>query len=372
MSEFARYFRLKDERRTSFRLNTRVDAALFVDLDGLLPKTRKMLDGEERAPLAVFEGDFGSGKTHLLRHVERVMAPGLGFQPLYLKLSGFERRSDFYTLHRMLFPVILEAVKPVLWDAHRERDALFGDDRLATEVVHALRDLATRPIDKPAASAVQSESWLLGNLTPSQAAKAGYPALLFQRAGPVQLVEIYKVLADFHRRATGRRLLLLLDEGESFTQVVDEDAQARIGQGFRELFDSENESIGLFLGLTTPRSRGGTHPMLRTDVRTRIGGDRYHKLTPLHTTDRRRQFMSRLWEQIADAGTLPFMLADDARDYVVEHLDDLRWLSSETKMAASPTPRDLLNVLSKIGRFALDQQLGLPIRAATLKAWFVE
>ncbi len=162
--------------------------------------------------------------------------------------------------------------------------------------------LALRQLRAPSPERVTAaRAWLNASrtLTPSKALKAGYPALLDEVVGPADLAALYVAFARAWREITRQTFVLFLDEGESFTRVVHEDAQASIGAGLRVLLDSTNDALGIFIGLNTPRTRKGTHPMLRSDVRSRVG--RAIVLPTLQETAvggvGEGRFMDGLWEK---------------------------------------------------------------------------
>lgn len=372
MTAFAAYFKLKDQRRTSFMLNPEKDATLYVDQGGLLEIARKVM--QDTPPRAVFEGDFGTGKTHLLRYFEKKLAPEAGWEPIYLKLSGFKARSDYIAMHRRLLPRFLDRVKPLIHkakDRKRLTDEL-GEKDFGMGVIRAVDTIGHGLGFAPTPAAIRAEAWLAANLTTAASLRAGYASLIQEVAGPVEFVLLYRILAAFYTEETGKKLLMLLDEGESFTRVTSQDGQAGIGQMMREFFDAENDSVGLIMGLTTPSQRGISHPMLRSDVRSRT--QHYKVLPPLASTKSRDDFLTKVWYQLTDQRELlPFMLATDAHRFVISELDRLRPLTAEGRsLTHTPTQRDLLSVLTMIGKTAVDEKIPTPISAATLRSWFPE
>ncbi len=361
---FARYFKLKESERDSFRLDPNKDAALYVDLDGVISRLRNELNKE--APQFVVQGDFGMGKSHILRHVEHHLV-GTKFRPVYLLLSGFQRRSDFYLVHRAIINQLIPLIRSALELPTDRRPNIRAQPLLSEDMCRALSNLTYK---------ASAEQWLSDSrvLTKAKAAKEGYGGTLTEKAQPADLIGLYKAISETYYQAFGQKLLLLIDEAESFARVLDPDAQASIGAGMRGFFDAENKSIGLFLGLNTPQTRGTTHPMLRSDVRSRVG-DRRVELKPLNTTERIHSFIIELWPKLVDSslktGMGPFFLDQSALNLLENRLEDLRkQIYPEEELAPSPTPRDLLEVLTKIGEGAVQTQQRPPLGASLIEKWF--
>ncbi|UQA63385.1 hypothetical protein [Polyangium aurulentum] len=378
MTPFAQYFKLRDAERDDFRLSTNSpnDLRLYVDLDGSIDKVKDAL--EAQTPLLVVEGDFGTGKSHLLRYVQYILLGGEDkrFEPIYVVLSGFKRRSDFLSVHQQIAPHIIKKATAAMQHPGPQREkraeALEG---ISENMRRALKDLGLPGVGTDNPGATIAGQWLMGTskLTSAKMSSARFTCTLFEEGGPSQVVELYKAISELHRSVFGRKLLLLLDEGESFSNVVDIDAQASIGGGMRTFFDTENKSLGFFLGLNTPRARiHGVHPMLRSDVQSRVG-NRQIGLFPLASPQRRAEFMDRLWPELTeDAGRLPFLLDRAAFDLVALRLEELRQRLARPDdfLAASPSPRDLLHVLSDIGKNAVKHGVEPPIRADMIRRWY--
>lgn len=371
VTPFARYYKLKDPERTDFRLNTSSDEdlKLYIDLDNLLPLLQRELG--TAAPQFVIHGDFGAGKSHVLRYTERLLAP-VRFKAVYLVLSGFHRRSDFFQVHRQFASSLLPLAREALQAPGDKVARVARLEGITDNMRQALENLAIPGMGVPRPAAVDAEQWLSCSrgLTAARMAKAGYSRLLQEEAGPDQLVALYKAISEVYYDAFKRRILLILDEAESFTRVVDVDAQAHIGAGMRALFDTENRSLGFFMGLNTPRARLGVHPMLRSDVQSRVSA-RQVELRPLSSPDRVARFVSELWPKLThDPGLFPFHLDSSGLGLVERRIDELNRQLSPFDVQASPGPRDLLNILSHICQTAVEQKIAPPINAEMIAAWF--
>lgn len=68
---FSEFFGLADEKRTTFVLSPERDPRLLVDMDGLVDFLEERAGIPDPAPQAILFGEFGTGKTHALRYVNR-------------------------------------------------------------------------------------------------------------------------------------------------------------------------------------------------------------------------------------------------------------------------------------------------------------
>jgi hypothetical protein len=371
VTEFAEYFKLKDQGRSDFRLNPDRDADLYVDLDQILGKIRPNLAAP--APKGVIEGGFGTGKSHVLHYIQRRLAPEHRFEPLYVSLSGFNRKSDFYSVHSQIMAVLLPVIEKLMQRADYRREIIDEIPYVSGDMKTALIGLSRASIPSfPQSDAVSARQWLMNSrlLQAKSASKAGYSGRVSEVIKPSGLVKLYRALSWLHHHVTQKRLHLLIDEGESFSRIVDEDAQVDIGAGLRDLFDSENNDIGVFLGLTTPRNRRGTHPMLRADVVTRVGSRHWH-LQPLNTPDRIRRFLDGVWRQLTTESASPnFLLEPAAVELLTTKLNAIcRILIPADQLMADPTQRNLLDVLSLIGTSAVETHASSLIRARDIAEW---
>jgi hypothetical protein len=326
---------------------------------------------EDPAPQVVVTGDFGTGKSHVLRHIEKKLAPERKIRPVYFQLGAFMRRASFVDLHITVMEELLELVElnlarvPDVKSLLDEKTSLKGDTKAAFA---QLADTTT-----PNARRAMLRSWLRGTgPTPTQARKElGFSGRLFENPNPVTLVNLWKAAGELQRAVDGYTLMLLMDEGEAFSKMVSPDAQASMGSGLRTLFDTDNRSLGIALGLNTPTSRKGLHPMLQADVTSRLQGKQLG-LQPLGDPARIRRFLEGLWERLRGPKASPALFDERAMDFLATQLRELRNAISLRTQTLSPTPtqRDLMSVLRYIGEFALRDQKPPPLTRDMLVRWF--
>jgi hypothetical protein len=364
VTQFAEFFRLRDPHREGIKLSPEHDAEVFVDIDGLLPKVVERL---RTAPKLVVFGDYGTGKTQLLRHIEQKLAASVPLHPVYIVLSGFERRSRFQRVHT----IVMQALEDTLTDlvtGKPDVEAWIRERRdVAEDVRNALLHLARPTL--PPGDRTKVRAWLKGTgPTALQAQKLGLSARLFDLCGPADLVKVWRCIGQMHQEHSPDRskLLLLFDEGESIQQIVSPEGQHDVGSGLRALLDEDTRELGCVFGLNLPSARA-THPFLRTDIERRIGDGVLH-LRPLGGPQRVRDFTTALWGEISDG--LP-LLANDALPYVGERLMVLLeklglTFGPPNRMA---TQSDLLMLLDRVAQTAFQRKIKPPIPLSEVQAW---
>jgi energy-coupling factor transporter ATP-binding protein EcfA2 len=365
VTKFAEHLRLRDPRRESLKLSPEHDAEIFVDIDQVLPDVARAL---EATPKLVIFGDYGTGKSQLLRHIQKVVAKKRDYRGLYVTLSGFERKSRFARVHAL---VMEQLEKPLL-----ELFELPGNDgwieraEVSVDVKHALRQLRNPkvlPNDK-----ARIRGWLKGpGVTGPQASKLGFSGRLLDQAGPAQLVDLWKTIGRLYRENAPdqAKLLLLFDEGESIQQILGPEGQHEIGNGFRHLLDQDNDSVGCVFGLNLPVARGA-HPFFRADVKRRYD-DMAINLKPIASGERAKPFVDALWPMLT-APDAPPLLAAPAMKYVGDHLIEIRErldtaVAEEINRAA--TQADLLVVLDYLAHSAVDSHVALPLSLVDVRKW---
>ena len=386
---FADFFSLREKGRSSFELDPQRDAELYLDLDGSWTEIEKVLTNStySEAPKLLIEGDYGTGKSHLLRKIEAFCknAKPPTYLPIYLELSGFGRRSDYLDVHKLVMRHILNCTRKSLQTyVHNSENikdkisSILGDCGVAADdVVDTLLLLAAPSIGDTDSEIVRTaKKWLTGHkLLARERRMINVQVNLAECCKPPELVGLCKFFAEIERRESKRTVLLLIDETEAFTAVVDPDAKASIGHGMRALFDPSNKSCGIFLGLNMPGARMSNHPILRRDVSSRMKNKKI-LLQPLNTEVRRGQFMTQLWPKLStidpkeDSRVGPFLLTPDAQELIQKRLRDLHDAldTNSESSGTAPTQRELLAVLSLIGAIAREEQVR-PIDRSSIMKW---
>ena len=349
----AAYLATRDPERDSLQPDPETEPELYVDLDDIV--TRAMGRMASRAPKLVIVGDYGTGKTHLL-HVLKDRLDKDRFTPVYVKLEAHGRFAESRHLHDsmlsqmekhgLLQPAIVGAVEPLDFDL-----------RLALTMLRA------KPADPDA------RAWLLGRgPTPTQARKAGFSTRLSDYARGVKYAEIWRSLATGYSKETGRELLFLLDESETFQEVVDATRAADMGIAIREMFDAGNKAFGVVMGLTAPKGRGGAltyHPLGRPDVLSRVQ-DNLIQLRRIENIERLVTFMTELLSRVlVDRRRF---LPDDTLRRLAERGHDLAPRIGPV-LAREPVQREYVKLLDRLATTAAREDWPLPVRPDQIDAW---
>jgi len=213
VSEFGDYFRLKERHRTSFELNPEEDYDIFVDLDDIRPRLKTLDDNPYRL---VVEGDFGTGKSHLLRYLEH-HPPNDIHRPFYVKLSGFSAKADFILVYRQIMDVLFPVLVNDFAGLPRKMPDVLKECIQDTDVLHAFeRYFVLFSSDTP--SRRVAERWIKADpdLRATESTKERYQSRLVGKS-PTQLVTTLLSIAKVYHRIKNKKLLLLLDESENFS-----------------------------------------------------------------------------------------------------------------------------------------------------------
>lgn len=381
-STLAKIFGLKDPTRKTFNLNPERDYKLYIDRSGSDIERLTSWLGEDRA-VATVEGDFGTGKTHLLRYIEHEIAPKVNRAPIFVEISGFKKTSGFERIHEIVIEPLLTKVEAALyawcgarinasedcnfWLPDSLRNKLPQDMLKAIDALIRPRQLINNTAnsqerEKQQAQALTARAWLRGSrvLTPAKAFREGYTSMLWEH-GPAMAVLLYRVLGAIYKQhqinlGTSNKLLLIIDETESFSQITDSSAQSSIASWLRGLVDESNQELGLVLGLNLPGRAIHRSKIIKEEIYSRLA-DRRIDLTPLLNEDEQQRFVEAVWEKLAEDKTQrPFLLNSDAQRLIYSRMSQLRSLFG-TSEHLPVTPRDLLKIISVIGERAVTLNL---------------
>ena len=339
---FAEHFELVDSTRRSFDVKPERDPQVYVDLadDSHLSRVWTTLGGE--TPQLLVRGDYGTGKSQLLRHIEYSSAQRR-MRPVYVALGGLDARYAILTLHTRVMSVLDRVLFECLPKV-ADMGAWLAAQRLDVDVENAFRRLRATPRETIA------RSWLSGvGPTPTQARNAGFRGKLFEQAGPVELVRIWKAIARLHSDVDHKLLLILIDEAEAFSKIGEAGA-AGIGQALRELFDQDNAAMGCVVGVHLADSRDTSfHPALaRSDFQTRIAG-RSIQLRPLQSPKRIQMFVTELWRQLHGSAS-PTLFSEADLATFGANFEALE-TTALGKQTGPITQRRVVNLLAHIGHY---------------------
>jgi hypothetical protein len=347
------YLATRDPQRDSLQPDPETEPDLYVDLDDLVTKAMGRMAA--RAPKLVLVGDYGTGKTHLL-HVLKDRLDKDRFTPVYVKLEAHGRFAESRHLHDSML-VQLETHGLLRECILGASDPLDPDLRIALD---KLRSNTSDPV---------ARAWLLGRgPTPTQSRNAGFTTRLSDFARGVKYAEIWRALAIGYTKSTGKELLFLLDESETFQEVVDATRAADMGIAVREMFDAGNKAYGVIMGLTAPKARGGTlnlHPLGRPDVLSRVQ-DAIIQLRPIETVDRLVVFLAELLSRLlVDRRRF---LPDDALRRLAERGHDLAPRIGPA-LPRKPVQREYVKMLNRLAVDAAREEWALPASVEQIDKW---
>jgi Cdc6-like AAA superfamily ATPase len=289
-------FCLRDSRR-NFGINPHDDPKFFFGRTDIQEElmNRVTKDIALHIPIKlVLVGDYGTGKTHLLRHLQyRVNQDNLGLHVIYLTIGDLSRKSRFSVLYRSIMKAIGMNELIRLLEGLEDKSANLGElednlERITREesgsksVSGMLRQ--THLQKNNPSILMDIWRWFLGE--PINVAKLnsfGVPD------GLTELVDYLKVLmaiGTLYEEIDQHQLLVLVDEAESLRLVSDVEAIANWANAIRELFDDSNSCLGIAFGMGAASIDADDIPEMFNEraVRSRLVG-RTVDLRPLAEED---------------------------------------------------------------------------------------
>ncbi len=360
MTTLAEHFELYDPARTSFELEPEKDAGLYVDVHGVLPRIRSILEATKAAPKLLVTGEYGMGKSHTLRHVACEMLPKLvpHSLPVFVKLGGLVPKATFLDVYRQ----IVQSLRGLLDEALRSLETIDPSDisDLSQDARIVLTRLHEALHEGESADRLGAlRMWLSGSgPTPTQAMKLGLGTRLRDSSNHPDLVPLLGAIARLIHRASGRRVVLFLDESTAFRTPRGPEALLSISEGLRELFDQDNQVLGVILGMYDRRGGGKG---LRLDVLQRMENRRVD-LIPMRTPDEIKSFTRDLGEKV---GRLQ-LFTPDAMSWFAQHAIEA---GARSESPGVLSPRGLLKLLDRVGQEAHRAGVRPPLPNVQIQAW---
>jgi hypothetical protein len=238
------------------------------------------------APKFFVFGSFGSGKTHTLAHISHILQLGDRFkdtyptEPIYLDVAPLSAKETWVRIHsRILDAIGVDRIKkaaeifadsflgPDKVDGFHDEIATFGDEALRVSQSNVFRNLLYG-----GGQASLSWNWMKGQqVTNDQSQTLGTQKSLSE---PQEFVNCLLNVGSLYSKATGKKLVYLIDEAESFDAVTNPDSKAELQHSIRLLLEPHNDVSGLILGIT---AEGGQEDIgeffQRDDIQRRVGYD---------------------------------------------------------------------------------------------------
>jgi len=276
------YFLRKYE---SFSIDPWRDREIYFGETSLVQRIVRRIESDFEQPRKVPKffvyGAYGSGKTHTLAHIafnlnENKLHPT---EPIYLAMPPLSSKERWIRIHSRLVDAIgLERINSsaeVIADkvegtdkikGFLEQDVLlYGDDTLKISQANIFRNFLFG-----GRQSQLSWEWLKGRKnTTDQATMLGIQKDLNEAT---DLVDCLLNLGVLYYKATGKKIVFLIDEAEAVRSLQNSDSIAELQHMFRLLLDNSNTFIGLILAV---QSEEGEIPEFfeREDIRRRVDYD---------------------------------------------------------------------------------------------------
>jgi hypothetical protein len=300
-----------------------------------------------KPPKIYLQGRWGAGKTHHLYHLKYVLETGgLGsekkFIAPYLQIEC-DADTSFQYLHRKMLnalglAVVKDAVSNFLMSQGSGRaDAqkkMFGSQNLivATQVLSIGDDqLAWR--------------WLSGEMLSGGELKS-----LNVTSSLEDTSELVDVLVRIGRllREQGTNVIFFIDEGEGLKNVTKPNAQFSWHDGFRNLADNMNNSIGFIMAIFVDNNNPSPGFINEDDILRRIGQKNILVLEPYSQAQQIVPFLQDLLKariDFAEVQTFPNGSTKDSYPFEADALD--LFVNELLHGAVSATPSKIIEGVSE-------------------------
>lgn len=258
------YFLQKYE---SFSIDPWRDREIYFGETSLLQRIVRRIESDfeqpRRVPKFFVFGAYGSGKTHTLAHIafnldKNKLHPT---EPIYLAMPPLSSKERWIRIHSRLMDAIgperIHSSAEVIADKVESTDKikgfleqdvlLYGDDTLKLSQANIFRNFLFG-----GRQSQLSWEWLKGRKnTTDQATMLGIQKDLNEAT---DLVDCLLNLGALYYKATGKKIVFLIDEAEAVRSLQNADSMAELQHMFRLLLDNNNTYIGLVLAVQSERN----------------------------------------------------------------------------------------------------------------------
>lgn len=253
------YFLRKYE---SFSIDPWRDREIYFGDNALLKRIVRRIESDfeqpRRVPKFFLYGAYGSGKTHTLAYIafnldKNKLHPT---EPIYLAMPPLSSKERWIRIHSRLVDAIgperIYSSTEIIADKVEGTDKtkgfleqgllLYGDDTLKLSQANIFRNFLFG-----GKQSQLSWEWLKGRKnTTDQAAMLGIQKDLNEAT---DLVDCLFNLGVLYYKATGKKIVFLIDEAEAVRSLQNSDSIAELQHMFRLLLDNSNTYIGLVLAV---------------------------------------------------------------------------------------------------------------------------
>jgi Cdc6-like AAA superfamily ATPase len=248
------YFCLKDRQNFDIHPEDKRDRELFFGKKELHTaieiQIRKAFATAKPLKIMLW-GDWGVGKTHVIRHIEFYLEKHEAQYPsaaFFMDCPDVEKNTRFDTLHGKILDCIgLERVQSLLAQFNAQhglkmKSVLQAQVGGSSEIASALQNLL---VYGPIANTAWS--WLKGVDVKAQGVAIGVSAPL---SDSQHFADILRFIGRLFKEFEKKQLIILLDEMQKLQNVSDVNAVRHWVSTLKELADNTNNSLGFVLGLS--------------------------------------------------------------------------------------------------------------------------
>lgn len=266
----------------SFSIDPWRDQEIYFGEANLVNRIEKRIESDfeqpRRVPKFFVYGAYGSGKTHTLAHISSKLSQNKMHptEPIYLALPPLSSKERWVRIHTRLIDSIgierIQASTEVIADQIEGTDKiqgfleqdilLYGDRTLKVSQANIFRNFLFG-----GRQSQLSWEWLKGRKnTTDVATMLGVQKDLNEAT---DLVDCLLNLGALYYKATGKKIIFLIDEAEAVRSLQNTDSIDEIRHMFRLLLDNSNTHIGLILAV---QSEPGEIPEFyeREDIMRRV------------------------------------------------------------------------------------------------------
>lgn len=309
MATYREFFHLKGD---SFSIDPVRDAAQYFGVTELPARIRERIESDfiaaRSVPKFVVYALYGGGKTHTLAFIRHVLLTDAHFttnyptEPRTLELAPIQAKERWLRMHQRLMDAIgLDAVKLAV--SELMTGAMSGQDPIATFDARGVLGHGEAALCQSQAQIFRALlfggrqetlawEWLRGRVL-----KAEEKEILNVQKNLTEVPDFINALlnvAALYWRATGKKLVLLMDEGEALGALSNLDAIEEYVTAFRRLAGDENKVLG-FVVASQSAAAGGRLPdiILHPAIEGRLGGKpAYIEIAPFTEVVEAKQFIT--------------------------------------------------------------------------------
>lgn len=298
----------------SFSIDPWRDREIYFGEANLVNRIEKRIESDfeqsRRVPKFFVFGDYGSGKTHTLAYIAFKLGKNKlhPTEPIYLAMPPLSSKERWIRIHSRLIDAIgperihssVEAIADKIEGTDKikgflEQDVLlYGDDTLKISQANIFRNFLFG-----GRQSQLSWEWLKGRKnTTDQATMLGIQKDLNEAT---DLVDCLLNLGTLYYKATGKKIVFLIDEAEAVRSLQNADSIAELQYMFRLLLDNNNTYVGLVLAVQSEEYEIPDF-FERDDIRRRVDYDQgYIDLTSMvGQVSSAKQFITRVLEYLVD------------------------------------------------------------------------